>query len=159
MDSVDFEGVDESGNFLGFKVYSRQINDALMTLKNVRWWELYQVKGSPGRFVFLIIPETEVSDDAAFRNQIMDSLVHMFDDFTAAAQGRAYLVGGSSEMMDQNKHLGLLITRPTAYNIIDAEVKKRIKQGRTMGQVKPKRIYVVDGEEFLQALTKEKMQA
>ncbi len=158
-DSVDFEGIDESGNFLGFKVYSRQINDALLSLKNVRWWELYQVKGSPGRFVFLIIPEAEVLDKDGFRKQIMDALVHMFDDFTAAAQGRAYLVGGSSEMMDQSKHLGLLITRPSAYNIIDAEVKKRIKEGRTMGQVKPKRIYVVDGEGSLQAMTREKMQA
>jgi phenylacetate-coenzyme A ligase PaaK-like adenylate-forming protein len=158
-DSVDFEGMDESGNFLGFKVYSRQVNDALMVLKNVRWWELYQVKGSPGRFVFLIIPESEVADEAAFRGEIMRSLVNMFDDFTAAVQGRAYLVGGTSTMMDQSKYLDIIITRPSAYDIIDREIKRRIREGRTMGQLKPKRIYVVDGEEPLLELTREKMQA
>jgi len=158
-DSIDFEGIDESGNFLGFKVYSRQVNDALMGLKNVRWWELYQVKGSPGRFVFLIIPESKVLDEAAFRREITQSLVNMFDDFTVAAQGRAYLVGGASAMMDQSKHLDIMITQPSAYNIIDREIKRRIREGRTMGQLKPKRIYVVEGEEPLLALTKEKMQA
>jgi hypothetical protein len=158
-DSVDFAGADESGNFLGFKVYSRQINDALMGIKNVRWWELYHVKGSPGKFVFLIIPENSVSDEAAFRSELLRSLVYMFDDFTAAAQGRAFLVGGTVAMEDQRNYLDLIITRPSAYDLIDAEIKRRIREGRTMGQLKPKRVYVVDNAETLAALTREKMEA
>jgi phenylacetate-coenzyme A ligase PaaK-like adenylate-forming protein len=158
-DSVDFAGADESGNFLGFKVYSRQINDALLRIKNVRWWELYHVKGSPGKFVFLIIPENAVSDEVAFRSEILRSLVYMFDDFTAAAQGRAFLVGGTAAMEDHRNYLDLMITRPSAYELIDAEIKRRIKEGRTMGQLKPKRVYVVENSEILAALTLEKMEA
>jgi phenylacetate-coenzyme A ligase PaaK-like adenylate-forming protein len=158
-DSVDFEGADESGNFLGFKVYSRQINDALMGIKNVRWWELYHVKGSPGRFVFLIIPEGTVSDEATFRGEILRSLVNMFDEFTAATQGRAFLVGGTAAIEDQRNYLDLMITRPSAYGLIDAEIKRRIREGRTMGQLKPKRVYVVDNDEALATLTREKMEA
>lgn len=158
-DSVDFAGADESGNFLGFKVYSRQINDALMVIKNLRWWELYHVKGSPGRFVFLVIPEVKVQDEAAFRREVSQALVHMFDDFTAAATGRAFLVGGANAMLDQQSYLDLMVARPTAYDIIDTEIKRRIREGRTMGQVKPKRIFNVESDEVLAALTKEKMEA
>jgi hypothetical protein len=157
--TLDFAGADESGNFLGFKVYSRQINDALMRIKNVRWWELYHVKGSPGKFVFLIIPENSVSDESAFRSEILRSLVYMFDDFTAAAQGRAFLVGGTAAMEDNRNYLDLMITRPSAYELIDAEIKRRIKEGRTLGQLKPKRVYVVDNSEILNTLTLEKMEA
>jgi len=158
-DSVDFGGADESGNFLGFKVYSRQINDALMVIKNVRWWELYHVKGSPGRFVFLVIPESKVQDEAAFRAELSRALVYMFEEFTSAATGRAFLVGGANSMLDQQSYVDLIVTRPEAYDIIDAEIKRRIKEGRTMGQVKPKRIFKVESDEALAALTKEKMGA
>jgi len=158
-DSVDFGGSDESGNFLGFKVYSRQINDALMAVKNVRWWELYHVRGSPGRFVFLIIPETKVQDEAAFRAELTGALVHMFEDFTSAATGRAFLVGGARGLLDQQSYVDLMVTRPAAYDLIDAEVKRRIREGRTMGQVKPKRIYKVENNAELAVLTKAKMEA
>ena len=158
-DSVDFAEADESGNFLGFKVYARQINDALMGIRNVRWWELYHVKGSPGRFVFLIIPEIPVSDEDAFRGEIRRSLVHMFDEFTAAAQGRAFLVGGTDAIEDERTYLDILITRPSAYTLIDAEIKRRVKQGRAVGQLKPKRVFVVDNEEALTARTRDKMEA
>jgi hypothetical protein len=43
--------------------------------------------------------------------------------------------------------------------LIDAEIKRRIKEGRTMRQLKPKRGYVVDNSEMLTALTLEKMKA
>jgi hypothetical protein len=158
-DSVDFGGADESGNFLGFKVYSRQINDALLVIKNVRWWELYHVNGSPGRFVFLVIPEGKVEDEAAFRAEVSQALVHMFEDFTSAATGRAFLVGGAKAMMDQQTYVDLMVTKPAAYDLIDAEIKRRIKEGRTMGQVKPKRIFKVESDEGLAALTKAKMEA
>jgi len=35
---------DECGQFLGKKVYSYQINDALQGAQNVRWWEVYVVE-------------------------------------------------------------------------------------------------------------------
>jgi phenylacetate-coenzyme A ligase PaaK-like adenylate-forming protein len=158
-DSVDFSGADESGNFLGFKVYARQINDALMGIKNVRWWELYHVKGSPGKFVFLIVPENTVPDENAFRDEIRRSLIHMFDEFTTAAQGRAFLVGGTKAIEDEKTYVDVLITRPAAYNIIDAEIKKRVKEGRAVGQLKPKRVFTVENEEALVARTKDKMEA
>lgn len=158
-DSVDFAGSDESGNFLGFKVYSRQINDALMAKKNVRWWELYHVRGSPGRFVFLVIPEGGVQDAVAFKADLSDALVHMFDAFTSAATGRAFLVGGSDAMLNQRGYVDVMVTRPEAYGLIDAEIKRRIREGRTMGQVKPKRIFKVESDAELAALTKEKMDA
>ena len=158
-DSVDFAGADESGNFLGFKVYSRQVSDALMTIRNVRWWELYHVKGSPGKFVFLIIPENNVSDETAFKDELLRSLVNMFQEFTAAAQARAFLVGGTAAMEDQKNYLELMITRPTAYELIDTEIKQRIKEGRSVGQLKPKRIFVVDSDEALSTLTRKKMEA
>lgn len=157
-DSVDFAGSDESGNFLGFKVYSRQINDALMGIAKVRWWELYHVKGSPGKFVFLIIPEGSVSDEIAFREEILHSLVNMFQEFTAAAQARAFLVGGTTAMEDEKTYVDLMITRPSAYELIDSEIKRRIKEGRAVGQLKPKRIFIVENDEALNALTREKMQ-
>jgi hypothetical protein len=55
--------------------------------------------------------------------------------------------------------LDLMITRPSAYELIDAEIKRRIREGRTMGQLKPKRVYVLDNGEALTALTREKMEA
>ena len=158
-DSVDFEATDESGNFLGYKVYSRQVNDALLSIKNVRWWELYHVKGSPGKFVFLIIPEKTVLDEASFRSEISNSLVNMFEEFTTAVQARAFLVGGNSSLNDQSKYLEIIITRPSAYDIIDREIQRRIREGRTIGQLKPKRIYLVENEEDLRKMTAEKAQA
>ena len=135
------------------------MNDALLGIKNVRWWELYHVKGSPGRFVFLIIPEKAVPDDAAFRSEISNSLVNMFEEFTTAVQARAFLVGGNSSLNDQSRYLDIIITRPSAYDIIDREIQRRIREGRTMGQLKPKRIYIVENGEDLRKMTTEKVQA
>jgi hypothetical protein len=135
------------------------VNDALLCIKNLRWWELYHVKGSPGRFVFLIIPEKKVTDNVAFKAEITNSLINMFEEFTSAVQARAYLVGGVKSMKDQSTYLDLIITRPSAYDIIDREIQRRIKEGRTMGQLKPKRIYIVENDEELQRLTAEKLVA
>jgi hypothetical protein len=68
-------------------------------------------------------------------------------------------VGGTAAMEDQRNYLDLMITRPSAYELIDAEIKRRIKEGRTMGQLKPKRVYVLENGEALTALTREKMEA
>ncbi|MDD1776501.1 MAG: hypothetical protein LUP94_04000 [Candidatus Methanomethylicus sp.] len=161
-DSVDFDSIDQSGNFFGFKVYSRQINDALFSLKNIRWWELYHVKGSPGRFAFLIIPEGKVADEAAFRTEITASLMKTFDEYDAVDTGRQFILNGSrggNGSIDQRQLIEVMITRPEAYAIIDREIKRRLQEGRAMGQQKPKRIIKVESEEELKRLTAEKLKA
>jgi hypothetical protein len=44
VDVLACEVRDECGQFLGNKVYSNQINDALYGAQNVRWWEVYVVE-------------------------------------------------------------------------------------------------------------------
>jgi len=164
-DSVDFDSVDQSGNFFGFKVYSRQINDALFCIKNIRWWELYHIKGSPGRFVFLIIPEDRVQDEGAFRAEISASLAKTFVEYDAVDTGRQFILNGAKENENiggaapQRQLIEIIITRPEAYTVIDREMKRRLHEGRAMGQQKPKRIIKVDSEDELKRLTAEKVGA
>lgn len=161
-DSVDFDSVDQSGNFFGFKVYSRQINDAFFSIKNIRWWELYHVKGSPGRFVFLIIPEEKVQDEASFRAEISASIAKTFVEFDAVNTGRQFILDNGSNGAAGSRKEGmteLIITRPEAYDVIDREIKRRLQEGRAMGQQKPKRILKVENEEELKNLISEKVQA
>jgi len=54
-EALDFEVRDEGGCFLGNKIYSRNIHEALQRPHNIRWWELYNIKGQPGRLCFLIV--------------------------------------------------------------------------------------------------------
>ncbi len=136
VDVLDFEVQDESGNFLGNKIYSRHISEALQRSHNVRWWELYNVKGDPGRLVFLIIPERPVESEAAFRKEMLRHLLKECDDVLHTLQVATDL--GRLEVM---------ITRPEAYTIVQREIDKRIKEGRSLGQLKPKHIFIVDGED------------
>lgn len=162
-DSIDFDSVDQSGNFFGFKVYSRQINDALLNIKNIRWWELYHVKGSPGRFAFLVIPEGKVQDEGAFRAEILASLTKTFVEYDAVDTGRQFILKGTknnnSNSASHKQLIELMIARPEAYNIIDREIKRRLQEGRAMGQQKPKRIIKVENENELKRLIAEKMSA
>jgi hypothetical protein len=52
-----------------------------------------------------------------------------------------------------------MIARPEAYNIIDKEIKRRLQEGRAMGEQKPKRIIKIENENELKRLTAEKMSA
>jgi hypothetical protein len=164
-DSVDFDSVDQSGNFFGFKVYSRQINDALFSIKNIRWWELYHVKGSPGRFAFLIIPEERVQDEAAFRAEISASLAKTFVEYDAVDTGRQFILdpagGGANSRSGASSnaaHRGH-DNAPEAYGVIDREIKRACRRGARWGQQKPKRIIKVESEEELKRLTAEKLRA
>jgi len=160
-DSVDFETDGQNGNFFGFKVYSRQINDALFSIGNIRWWELYNIKGAPGRFVFLIIPEEKVKDEAVFRREIMASLSKTFVEFDAVETGRQFILdeARNGESATHTHLIELMIARPEAYDVIDREIKRRVKTGRSVGQQKPRRIIKVENEEELKRLTAEKMAA
>jgi hypothetical protein len=161
-DSVDYDSGDQNGNFFGFKVYSRQINDALFKIPNIRWWELYHVRGTPGRFVFLVIPEAPVQDASAFRSEIMASLTKTFVEFYAVDTGRQFILDQSSANGNGVTHkelIEVIVTRPEAYNVIDREVKRRMREGRAMGRQKPKRIFKVENEAEFKRLVEEKLKA
>ena len=140
VDVLDFEVQDESGHFLGNKVYSRHINDALQGAENVRWWELYVVKGTPGRMVFVVIPDRAPSDVGSFHRVLLRRLVHECEDPLHTFRTGETL--GRFEMV---------VAPPEAYRSIQAEIDRRARQGRSVGQLKPKRIHTVT-EDGLQAI-------
>ena len=161
-DSVDYDSGDQNGNFFGFKVYSRQINDALFKIQNIRWWELYHIRGSPGRFIFLVIPEAPVQDMVAFKAEIHASLTKTFVEYYAVDTGRQFILDGSAANGNGVIHkelIEVIVTRPEAYNVVDREVKRRLKEGRAMGRQKPKRIFKVENEAEFKRLVDEKLKA
>ncbi len=144
VDLVDFEVPDEKGDYMGGRIYARQVHDALATVPNVRWWEFYRVKGSPPRIVFLIIPETDVADESEYRSKITTKLMNL----------EAFLnVAFSLDLAE------IKVTKPAAYRHIEAEIDKRVKEGRALGQLKPRHINYVDSEEELQKAIADKLSA
>jgi len=143
VDVLDYEVQDESGNLLGNKVYSRQINDALHGARNVRWWEVFVVKGTPARMVFVVIPEGQPDDPNAFRKLLFDRLIEEVDKESPM------------HTMKVGEELGrfkLVIAPPEAYAVIQSEIDRRISEGRPIGQLKPKRIHPVTEEELKEGL-------
>lgn len=142
VDLLDFEVQDEMGSFLGNKIYSYYIHQALQRSHNVRWWELYNIKGQPGRLCFLIIPEREVSDEERFRKEVLERLLKECDD-----------PHHTLEIGHELGRLSIIIARPSAYLAVQREIDRRTREGRSLGQLKPKRIIKVDSEEdFLRAI-------
>ncbi len=148
VDTLDFEVPDEMGSFLGNKIYSHHIHEALQRPNNVRWWELYNIKGEPGRLVFLVIPDKDVDDPGRFKKDTLRHLLRECDDPHHTLQIGHEL--GRVEVM---------VTRARAYKIIQREIDRRIKEGRSLGQLKPKRIHKVDGEEEFRRTVREKLDA
>lgn len=144
VDLIDFEVQDEKGDYMGGHIYARQIQDALMPVSNVKWWEFYRVKGSPPRLVFLIIPEREISDESEMRSKITERLINLESFLTVAF---------SLNLVD------IVVTRPAAYKCIEAEIDRRVKEGRSLGQLKPKHINYVETEGELKQLIAEKISA
>lgn len=139
VDTLDFDAQDESGNYLGCKIYSRHIQEALKRSDNVRWWELYDVGGRPSRLVFLIIPEREVDDEDAFRRLVERKLLNECNDLL-----------GTLKMGRDLDRLQILVAKPSAYIHVQAEIDERAKAGRSLGQLKPKHIYRYEDEERFQ---------
>lgn len=137
VDTFDFEVQDESGNFLGNKVYSRHINDALQGAENVKWWELFVVKGDLGRLVFIVIPSKTPEDEKGFHRNLMHRLMHECDDPLHTFQIGADL--GRFE---------LRVAPPEAFQLIQDEIDRRVKEGRSLGQMKPKRIRSISSEDL-----------
>jgi hypothetical protein len=148
VDILDFEVQDESGNFLGNKIYSRYITEALNRSTNVRWWELYHIKGNPGRLVFLIIPERDPADVEDYRKDILNVLLKKCDDYLHTLEV-GYALG----------RLDIIIAKAEDYSIIQAEIDRRIKDGRPIGQLKPKHVFILKDEEEFQRTISEKTKA
>ncbi len=148
VDALDFEVQDEGGCFLGNKIYSRHIHEALQRPYNIRWWELYNIKGRPGRLCFLIIPDRDVGDMAKFKKETLRHLLNECDD-----PNHTLAIGHELGRLD------ILVTRASAYGMVQADIDRRMKEGRSLGQLKPKRIHVMEGEEAFREAVKEKVEA
>lgn len=148
VDTLDFEVPDEMGSFLGNKIYSNHIHEALQRPNNVRWWELYNIKGEPGRLVFLVIPDKDVEDPERFRKETLRILLRKCDDPHHTLQ-----IGHELGRLD------VMVTRARAYEVVQREIERRIKEGRSLGQLKPKHIYKVEGEEEFRRAVREKLEA
>ncbi len=144
VDLVDFELSDEKGDFLGGRIYSSVVSEHLLKVPNIRWWEFYNVNTVPGKLVFIIIPETPVDDPDAFMAKILKSL---------NAVGTFLSVG---LMLDLVK---VIVTKPSAYRLVEEGTDRRVKSGRSLGQLKPRRVMSVADDAALNAVIKEKIEA
>ncbi|HUT27617.1 MAG TPA: hypothetical protein VMW85_06190 [Methanomassiliicoccales archaeon] len=146
VDTLDFEAQDESGNYLGCKIYSRHINEALQRSDNVRWWELFDVGERPSRLVFVIIPEHSVVDMEAFHKDLERRLLHECNDLL-----------GTLRIGRDLDRLQILVAEPSAYDHIQAEIEARAKAGRSLGQLKPRHIFRYEDETEFQKILEGRM--
>ncbi len=147
VEALDFEVQDEGGCFLGNKIYSRHIHEALQRPYNIRWWELYNIKGRPGRLCFLIIPDHDVSDTAKFKKETLRHLLTECDD-----PNHTLAIGHELGRLD------IVVTKAHAYSMVQQDIDRRMKEGRSLGQLKPKRIHVLEDEEAFREAVKEKVE-
>jgi phenylacetate-coenzyme A ligase PaaK-like adenylate-forming protein len=145
VETLDFDAQDESGNFLGMKFYSRYVNEALHKSSNVRWWEMYNIKGSPARLAVVVVPEREPADVRKFKVEIVKRLTEERSD-----------IPHSFQTANDLGKLEVIILPSSAYDAIQAEIDRRIREGRSYGQLKPKHIYVMSGEEEFARVMNEK---
>jgi phenylacetate-coenzyme A ligase PaaK-like adenylate-forming protein len=148
VETLDFEVPDEMGCFLGNKIYAHHIHEALQRPHNVRWWELYNIRGEPGRLCFLVIPDKDVDDAERFKRETLNHLLRECDDPHHTLQ-----IGHELGRVE------VLTTTAKAYSIVQQEIDRRVKEGRSLGQLKPKRIYKVDSEEEFRSAVKVKLEA
>jgi hypothetical protein len=148
VETLDFEVPDEMGSFLGNKIYAHHIHEALQRPHNIRWWEMYNIRGRPGRLCFLVIPDKVVADVDRFKRETMKHLLQECDDPHHTLQ-----VGHEMGRVD------IVVTGVAAYGVVQQEIDRRTREGRSLGQLKPKRIHVVDGEEQFRQAIKEKVEA
>jgi len=142
VDLVDFEVSDEKGDFLGGRIYSSVVNEHLLRLPNIRWWEFYKVGTVPAKLVFVIIPEKPVGDEEAFRSRIIKSLNDV-DYFLS--------IGLTLDLVK------VVITKPSAYRLVEEEIDRRVRSGRSLGQLKPRRVMSVANDDELNAAIREKV--
>ncbi|MDW5562125.1 MAG: hypothetical protein SA339_02780 [Methanomassiliicoccus sp.] len=148
VETLDFEVPDEMGSFLGNKIYSHHIHEALQRPNNVRWWELYNIKGDPGRLCFLVIPDKDVEDRDRFSKDTLRHLLRECDDPHHTLQ-----IGHELGRVE------VVVTGSGAYSVVQREIDRRVREGRSLGQLKPKRIYKVEGEAEFRTMVREKLEA
>lgn len=148
MDVVDFEAPDESGAFFGYKFYSSNLDRSLQQAGNVRWWEFYKLHGSPGRFMLWVVPEHGVADVPAYKKELARCLLDQAEDHSVSF----------SLAMELNI-LDIVVARPDSFKEIDDIVQQRIKEGRPVGQIKPKHVHILKSEAEYDAIRKKKMSA
>ncbi|MGD0818988.1 MAG: hypothetical protein ABR986_11440 [Methanomassiliicoccales archaeon] len=147
VDVLDFEVEDESGNFLGNKIYSRHINEAMLSAGNVRWWELYNIKICPARIVFLIIPDKNVADKERYGREVLHHLLRECDDLLHTLK-----VGHDLGRVE------VKVCNAEAFKVIQEEIDRRMREGRSLGQMKPKHIITVGSEAEFNKSTEGKLQ-
>jgi phenylacetate-coenzyme A ligase PaaK-like adenylate-forming protein len=146
VDAFDFEVPDEMGIFPVGKIYSRDVQDALDQAGEVRWWELHYLRGSPGRLVCLVIPASEPHDRAAYGERLRHCL-RTTSPLLGNAVGTAQALGAFE----------LIVAAPEAYAAVKAEIDRRVRQKRDLGQIKPRHIYFSDSQEDMDALLRPKL--
>lgn len=151
-DAIDFETEEEMGSFMGKKIYTPQIQQALSPLPNIVWWELFKVRkgdSGPGPLIFLIYPEKIPDQVAVFREKVREALMYQTRDET--------------ETIKSADSMGLLeirILHPGAFNEIQADIIDKIEASGSLGQLKPRHIFTVDnGVEFSRKNSRKLVQA
>ena len=127
------------------KFYSRYVNEALHKSSNVRWWEMYNIKGSPARLAVVVVPEREPADVKRFKAEIVRRLTEERSD-----------IPHSFQTANDLGKLEVIVLPSSAYDAIQAEIDRRIREGRSYGQLKPKHIYVMSSEEEFARVMREK---
>lgn len=145
VESLDFEAEDEMGNFMGTKIYSRVVNEALGRSNNVRWWELYRIRERPTRLAIVVIPESDPADVGRYKAEVLRRLT-----------GEQLDLHHSFRIANEMGKLEIIVVPAQAYVAIQAEIDRRVREGRSYGQLKPKRIYAMAGEEEFRKVMREK---
>jgi phenylacetate-coenzyme A ligase PaaK-like adenylate-forming protein len=145
VETLDFETKDEAGNFLGIKIYSRFVNEALHRSTNVMWWELYNIRDTPSRLAMVVIPKSDPSDIDRFRREVMGRLMEERTDIPQIFEIAEFL-----------QKFEVIVLSSDAYKVIQAEIDRRVKEGRSLGQLKPKHIHILHSEREFRDLMKDK---
>ena len=135
-DAIDFETEEEMGSFMGKKIYTPQIQQAILSLQNIAWWELFRVrKGDkgPGALIFLIYPVDIPADAESFAAQVREVLMYKTHDETDTIKSA-----------DSMGLLEIRITHPDAFNEIQSEIMQKIESTSSLGQLKPRHIFTVE---------------
>ncbi len=148
-DVIDFETDEEMGSFMGKKIYTPQIQQAILSLHNIAWWELFRVrKGDkgPGPLIFLIYPEHIPENAVSFAAEVREVLMYKTHDET--------------ETIKSADSMGLLeirITHPDAFSEIQSEIMDKIDTSSSLGQLKPRHIFTVENRADFSRKTSRKL--
>jgi hypothetical protein len=93
----------------------------------------------------VVIPQTDVPDAARFKSEIIRRLTEEKSD-----------IPHSFQTANDLGKLDVVVLPAGAYKVIEAEIDKRIREGRSYGQLKPKHIYSMSNDEEFKRNMREK---